>query len=400
MLVGPEGRDPPGARGARAGGRPARAGGQSARLHLDVGGYRERRREALAAFAEQVADEVRESGTERALEPMTPPDRKVVHDTVAEIDGVETTSEGEEPRRRVVISPLERDRLAAAASRTRTRSLVALERARARGFLGPGPVAAAPRPRLGFGVVAQEVLGGVPARVVDLGTGGGVPGLVLAVDWPEARWLLVDAAAPSGRRLVAVAVQELGLVEPVEVSTARAEDAGRTSRTSASRRSGDRPELRARRPSPRRSRTGLVAVGRLGGRQRAARTATRTAGRRRTWPGSGSARPRCRSWAGAHYVALPKRAAAPAGAPAPDATPRQAPGLVGPRPGLANATDRSTFHVERRPIRARQRSVVVRPAPLFHVERRATVSAEPGERPSQGTRGRRSTDLEARMASR
>jgi spoIIIJ-associated protein len=81
------------------------AGGQSARLHLDVAGYRQRRREALAAFATQVANEVLESGSEKALEPMTPPDRKVVHDTVSELDGVATTSVGEEPRRRVVIKP-------------------------------------------------------------------------------------------------------------------------------------------------------------------------------------------------------------------------------------------------------------------------------------------------------
>jgi spoIIIJ-associated protein len=81
------------------------AGGQSARLRLDVAGYRERRREALAAFIAQVAAEVRDSGRERALEPMTPPDRKVVHDTVAELEGVVTTSVGEEPRRRVVIKP-------------------------------------------------------------------------------------------------------------------------------------------------------------------------------------------------------------------------------------------------------------------------------------------------------
>ena len=79
--------------------------GRSARLRVDIGGYRERRREALAAFARQVADEVRESGAERALEPMSPPDRKVVHDTIAELDGVGTSSEGEEPRRRVVIHP-------------------------------------------------------------------------------------------------------------------------------------------------------------------------------------------------------------------------------------------------------------------------------------------------------
>jgi spoIIIJ-associated protein len=79
--------------------------GRSARLRVDVGGYRERRREALAAFARQVAEEVLANDLERALEPMNPPDRKVVHDAVAEIDGVSTSSEGEEPRRRVVISP-------------------------------------------------------------------------------------------------------------------------------------------------------------------------------------------------------------------------------------------------------------------------------------------------------
>lgn len=81
------------------------AGGHSARVHLDVAGYRQRRREALAAFAASIAEEVKASGSPRALEPMSPPDRKVVHDTVAAIEGVSTTSEGEEPRRRVVITP-------------------------------------------------------------------------------------------------------------------------------------------------------------------------------------------------------------------------------------------------------------------------------------------------------
>jgi spoIIIJ-associated protein len=81
------------------------SGGHSARVHVDVGGYRERRRAALAEFVTAIAAEVRENGVERALEPMTAPDRKVVHDTVAEIDGVSTTSEGEDPRRRVVIRP-------------------------------------------------------------------------------------------------------------------------------------------------------------------------------------------------------------------------------------------------------------------------------------------------------
>jgi spoIIIJ-associated protein len=79
--------------------------GRYARLHVDVAGYRQKRREALERFTRQVAEQVVSSGTRRVLEPMNPADRKVVHDTVNEIDGVATTSEGEEPRRRVVILP-------------------------------------------------------------------------------------------------------------------------------------------------------------------------------------------------------------------------------------------------------------------------------------------------------
>ena len=75
------------------------------RVRIDIGGYRQRRKEALESFATQVANDVLGSGVAKALEPMHPADRKVVHDTVNEIDGVVTTSEGEEPRRRVVIMP-------------------------------------------------------------------------------------------------------------------------------------------------------------------------------------------------------------------------------------------------------------------------------------------------------
>jgi spoIIIJ-associated protein len=82
-----------------------KTGGRNGRLVVDVGGYREARRAALARFTQQVAAEVKESGRARGLEPMSPADRKVVHDTANEIDGVSTTSEGEEPRRRVVILP-------------------------------------------------------------------------------------------------------------------------------------------------------------------------------------------------------------------------------------------------------------------------------------------------------
>jgi spoIIIJ-associated protein len=75
------------------------------RLTIDVGGYRKKRKEALERFTRQLAGEVRASGVRKALEPMNAADRKIVHDTVNELDGVTTTSEGEEPRRRVVILP-------------------------------------------------------------------------------------------------------------------------------------------------------------------------------------------------------------------------------------------------------------------------------------------------------
>ena len=75
------------------------------RIRVDIGGYRERRRAALESFCEKIALEVRDSGTERPLEPMNAADRKVVHDVVADIDGVSTVSEGQEPRRWVVIIP-------------------------------------------------------------------------------------------------------------------------------------------------------------------------------------------------------------------------------------------------------------------------------------------------------
>lgn len=76
------------------------------RVRVDIGGYRYQRREALGRFAAQVADQVRDTGSAKSLEPMNAADRKVVHDTVNEIDGVETRSDGQDPDRWVVILPV------------------------------------------------------------------------------------------------------------------------------------------------------------------------------------------------------------------------------------------------------------------------------------------------------
>jgi len=83
----------------------AKSPGRTDRILVDVAQYRERRIAALARFGQQVAVEVVETGEERALEPMSPADRKAIHDGLTGVDGIVTRSEGEEPRRFVVIAP-------------------------------------------------------------------------------------------------------------------------------------------------------------------------------------------------------------------------------------------------------------------------------------------------------
>jgi spoIIIJ-associated protein len=79
--------------------------GVRSRLMLDIGGYRARRRTALADIARSAAEDVLSTGQAVRLDAMNPFERKVVHDTVSAIDGVRSESEGEEPERRVVVFP-------------------------------------------------------------------------------------------------------------------------------------------------------------------------------------------------------------------------------------------------------------------------------------------------------
>ncbi|MBO3750294.1 single-stranded DNA-binding protein [Streptosporangiaceae bacterium NEAU-GS5] len=78
--------------------------GERSRLMLDIGGYRERRRAELSKIGTAAADSVRKTGEPKALQPMTPFERKIVHDAVAAA-GLRSESEGEEPRRFVVVLP-------------------------------------------------------------------------------------------------------------------------------------------------------------------------------------------------------------------------------------------------------------------------------------------------------
>lgn len=97
-----------------------------------------------------------------------------------------------------------------------------LERSREVGFLGPGPVDDHVEHALGF----AEVVGEPPPTAVDLGSGGGVPGLVLAAVWPDTHLVLLDSSV---RRtaFLADAVAALAWAPRVQVVRVRAEQAGR-----------------------------------------------------------------------------------------------------------------------------------------------------------------------------
>src|SRR5579875_4065467 len=77
--------------------------GVRSRLMLDIANWRRRRREELAALGDKVARRVLETGEREELHPMTPFERKIVHDAVAAVPGVRSESEGVEPMRRVVV---------------------------------------------------------------------------------------------------------------------------------------------------------------------------------------------------------------------------------------------------------------------------------------------------------
>lgn len=75
------------------------------RLMLDIGGWRADRREELRQLGTRTAEKVVAEGERVRLQPMSPFERKVVHDAVAAVEGAQSESEGEEPKRRVVVLP-------------------------------------------------------------------------------------------------------------------------------------------------------------------------------------------------------------------------------------------------------------------------------------------------------
>ena len=101
-----------------------------------------------------------------------------------------------------------------------------LGEARAAGFLGPGPIEPQIRHAEGFGAIARRLAPAGHTNLVDLGSGGGLPGLVVADGWPQASVALLEA---NGRKAAFLrrAVDRLGLADRVTVLEVRAEDCGR-----------------------------------------------------------------------------------------------------------------------------------------------------------------------------
>ena len=80
--------------------------GERKRVSVDAAGYREERRETVERQAERAAERALESGKEIELEPMSPTERRIVHQHLKDRSGIETFSEGTEPERCVVVAPL------------------------------------------------------------------------------------------------------------------------------------------------------------------------------------------------------------------------------------------------------------------------------------------------------
>ena len=340
----------------------------SPRLGVDVGGYRQRRVEALQRFSRQVAEQVLESGQSKALEPMAAADRKVVHDALTDVAGVSTMSEGEEPYRRVVIVA-EASRLTRSSSVEHARWCAGLTRRRVpagsrshpfRAMDGPEPDARdaglrdvlREAQRQGFlgaraidDVIAHSE-GFLPpiegaGRVLDLGSGGGVPGLVVASRLDTAQVVLLDA---SERRTdwLRRAVARLGWERSragghgSSRGSSAHDPAWRQSRTPSWPAASPRPMVTAECAGR------LPAGRRLAGRQRAARPADRPLAQRRRSTGWG--------FAPAHRRG-PASPSSSRNAPRPADVPTTSGGA---------GTHVVTFHVEHR--------AASRPMPAFHVE--------------------------------
>ncbi len=75
------------------------------RVHIDIGGYRKHREQVLTGLANKAAFKAKKTGRSVAMEAMNPAERRIVHSFLQNVSGVSTHSEGEEPERRIIVTP-------------------------------------------------------------------------------------------------------------------------------------------------------------------------------------------------------------------------------------------------------------------------------------------------------
>lgn len=102
--------------------------------------------------------------------------------------------------------------------------LEVLGRAQALGFLGPAPLEPQIEHALRFAAATGDALPHGPTAALDLGSGAGLPGLVLAMHWPASRWVLLESMARRSA-VLEEAIEALGISDRVAVECRRAEAA-------------------------------------------------------------------------------------------------------------------------------------------------------------------------------
>ena len=272
------------------------------RVVVDAAGYRERREQALQRQADEAAADAVRSKRPVALDAMSATERKVVHEYLKDRDDVETYSEGTEPDRHLVVAPLIEAGHPLRHPDHPTSAGVSRETPGRGGSAGRGGAARAPcsscsrsirRPRRACATSTQAIDRhvadslsalpwiGSPARIADLGSGAGWPGLALAAALPDAHVWLVDSAIRHCRYLER-AVEVSGLTNVTVVNSRIEEwrgDGRRRHRPRARLAAGG---ARVRRPAARRGRHADRLEGR--GERRGGR------GRRRPRPRSSACR--------------------------------------------------------------------------------------------------------------
>jgi len=211
--------------------------GDRSRLMLDIEGFRSGRKSELKKLAEEMADQAKSTGEEIRLKPMNAFERKVIHDTIQDL-GLSSESEGEDPDRFVVIFPNQTTSGEIAMEVSRETALSREEiiqryfpnrqneiKKYAEFLVGPGIERGLIGPREGDRIWERHIFNCLPVSTLipegcllfDIGSGAGLPGLVIALARPDLKINLIEPLA----RRVEFLEEAIALLEIENVAVIR-----------------------------------------------------------------------------------------------------------------------------------------------------------------------------------